>query len=380
MNKQTGLYIHIPYCQNRCVYCDFYKEKGEAIENDYVDFLLKEAQFYKEEKKIEVDTLYFGGGTPSLLTVNQFEKLLTKLSETFAFSQNCEITIETNPENIDQIKFNDFKNLGLNRLSIGIQNLDDKILELLSRKVSSKEILKNLEIISKIGFEHLSFDLIVGAPFSKKERLIEDLKTLVKFPFCHASLYMLEIHEETKLYEMVKEGLPLLDDEEIIDHFRSAAEFLLENNFNHYEISNFSKNGCECKHNLKYWKREDYIGLGPSSHSYFRGFRTKNPDSIDLWKNYLSKGEFPAEEIIKEEGIEKIENQIIFGLRLKEGIELCIIEEYYKEVESDYSKLAKLFETGLLVADGSRVFLSEEGFLVSNEVIKFILSDYFKWK
>jgi len=380
MKKEAGLYIHIPFCQNRCSYCDFYKVESKAIEDSYIDFLFKEALYYKEENKIKIDSLYFGGGTPSLLTVDQLQKLLNGLKNIYDFTENCEVTLETNPENIEEKKFLEFKKLGVNRLSIGIQSLDDKILELLSRRVLSKEILQKLEIVSQIDFDHLSFDLIVGAPFSKSEKLIQDLKMLLKYPFCHMSLYMLEIHPQTGLYQMVKEGLPLLDEEEVIDHFRSAVEFLKENNFNHYEISNFSKKGYECRHNLKYWKRDDYIGLGPSSHSYFRGYRTRNPDSIDLWKEALSKGEFPAEEIIKEEEKEKIENIIIFGLRLKEGIELALLEEYFKERERDYLKIEKLCESGLLILDGSKVFLSEEGFLVSNEVISFILSDNFRWK
>jgi len=380
MSEPIGLYIHIPFCQNRCSYCDFYKEKSENVENEYIDFLIKEALFYKEDKRIEVDTIYFGGGTPSLLSPEQLNKLFEGLKEIFIFSENCEITLETNPENIEENKFKEFKIIGVNRFSIGIQSLHDEILSVLSRRISSKEILKKIETISKVGFDSLSFDIIIGAPFSDSEKTVVDLQTLVSFPFCHASLYILEIHKKTKLYEMIKNGLALLGEEETAEIFKTAAEFLKKSGFEHYEISNFCKKGCECRHNLKYWRGEDYIGIGPSSHSFFRGFRTKNPDSIGLWKNSLSKGDFPAEEIFKEEEAEKLENKIIFGLRLKEGVEISILEEYCSERGGDFSRIEKLFEGGFLKKEGSRISISEDGFLVSNEVITFILSDKYKWK
>lgn len=380
MNEKVGLYIHIPYCQNICSYCDFYKEKRENVADEYIDYLIKEALFYKEDKKIEIDTVYFGGGTPSLLSSDQMKKFFEELKKVFSFSENCEITMETNPENIEERKLQEFRNLGINRLSIGVQSLQNEVLRVLSRKISSEEILGKIEIVSKIFPDSLSFDLIIGAPFYDSIRTIMDIQTLISYPFCHASLYILEIHKKTRLYEMVKNGLSLVSEEETAKIFKTCAEFLKKNGFEHYEISNFCKKGCECRHNLKYWRGEDYIGIGPSSHSFFRGYRTKNPDSINLWKDALSKGDFPAEEIFKEEETEKLENKIIFGLRLKEGVEISVLEEYFRERGGEFSKIERLFESGYLKNEGSRISLSEEGFLVSTEVITFILSDNYKWK
>lgn len=380
MSEKIGLYIHIPFCQNRCSYCDFYKEQSQNVEDEYIDFLIREALFYKEENKIEIDTIYFGGGTPSLLSPEQLSKLFEGLQEIFFFSENCEITLETNPENIEKKKFEEFKNIGVNRVSIGVQTLDDEILSLLSRKIQREEILKKIETIFKIGFNCLSFDIIIGAPLSDSEKTVRDIQTLLYFPFCHASLYILEIHKKTKLYEMAKSGLAILSEEEVADLFKTGGEFLKKNGFEHYEISNFCRKGCECRHNLKYWRGDEYVGLGPSSHSFFRGFRARNPSSIFLWKDALLRGDFPAEEIYKEENKEKLENKIIFGLRLKEGVEISLLDEYCSEGEGDFSKIEKLFEGGFLKKEGSRIFMSEEGFLVSNEVIAFILSDKYRWK
>lgn len=380
MNTTTGLYIHIPYCANECSYCDFFKEKSHFIKSFYVDTLLKDALFYKDDEKIVIDTLYFGGGTPSLLTVDQLKKIVEGLKEIFELSPECEISLETNPENIEKEKFNDFKNLGINRISIGVQSLDDEILTILSRKVDSRQILKSLEIISEIGFEHLSFDLIIGAPFSNKEKIVKDLEILLKFPFCHSSLYFLELHTNTKLYKMVKNGIELPDEEEVAQSYEEAVEMLKLYGFEHYEISNFSKKGCQCKHNLKYWKRENYIGLGPSAHSFFRGFRVKNYNSIDLWVKLISSGELPAEEVYKESNLEMNENKIIFGLRLAEGVDLNLLKEYCSEREDVFSRVEKLIETKMLKEEGNRICLTERGFIVSNEVITFLLPSTYRWR
>lgn len=380
MNTNTGLYIHIPYCANECSYCDFFKEKNNCVESLYVDTLLKDALFYKEDEKIVVDTLYFGGGTPSLLTVEQLKKIVEGLKEIFEFSEECEITIETNPENIEKQKFIEFKKVGVNRISIGVQSLDDEILTILSRKVDSRQILKSLEIISEIGFEHLSFDLVIGAPHSDKDKVVKDLKTLLKLSFCHASLYLLELHWNTKLYKMVENGTNLPDEEEVAQSYEKAVEFLKLKGFEHYEISNFSKKGCQCKHNIKYWRRENYIGLGPSAHSFFRGFRVRNYNSIDLWEKLVSRGELPAEEVYRENHLEMKENKIIFGLRLAEGVDLSLVKEYCLESGNSFSKFEKLLETNMLKKEGNRICLTENGFLVSNEVIAFLLPVSYRCK
>lgn len=373
--KKTGLYIHIPFCENKCSYCNFYKEKASTIDDEFIDLLIKEALFYKEEEKIKVDTIYFGGGSPILLSPYQLEKIIFALKSIFELENDLEFTMEMNPETINEIKLSQFFDLGINRVSLGIQSLNNETLKILGRGTDEIQILKSLETIFKTKIKNVSFDLIIGAPFYELKKVLRDLKILLNYPFTHSSLYILEIHKGSPLYELVKSGLKLFDDDEISEIYLNASLFLKENEFIHYEISNFAKKGFFSRHNLKYWKQEEYIGLGPSSSSYFRGYRINNPKSLNDWSNSLRKGEYPAKTIRKEEEIEFLENKIIFGLRLKEGIEKDIFLRYFSYQSQGYEKIEKLINTGYLEECGENLFLTEIGFLLCNEVLSFILSD-----
>ncbi len=375
MAEGCGLYIHIPFCKTPCGYCDFYKVKGERIDDEFVNLLLREASLYREDEKIKVVTLYFGGGTPSLLSPFQLEKIFSGLNEIFDFSDDLESTLEANPETLSSEKLDDFKRIGINRLSIGIQSLDDEVLKTLQRDVQRKEILEKLQIIFNSEFKNISFDLIIGSPNSSIKSVLKDLSLLTNFPFVHASLYILDIHRGTRLFEEIKNGLKPTDDDEIAEIYENCSTFLEEKNFIHYEISNFARRGFECKHNLKYWKEEEYIGIGPSSHSFFRNYRTKNPSSLKKWKNELEKGNFPFEEVSKESDKKREENKIIFGLRLKEGIDSDFLRRYLEESERDFdSLLSKLTEGALVNVEDKRVSLTLKGYLLSNEIITFLLS------
>jgi oxygen-independent coproporphyrinogen-3 oxidase len=378
LTEKSGLYIHVPFCFSQCSYCDFYKKKAERVEDGYVGLVLKEASLYKEEEKIPLDTLYFGGGTPSLLEPPQLGRLSEGLGEVFEIGEGSEITIEANPETLTKEKLEGYRALGINRLSLGVQSLRDEVLAALSRNVGSEGVLGKLEIISGIGFDSLSCDLILGAPGSSSRDVQEDLGTLLRFPFDHVSLYMLDLHRGTRLYEQVKGGLSLPGEEEVMESYRGAAEFLKQAGFIHYEISNFAKKGKESRHNLKYWKREWTVALGPSAHGYFRGTRTKNPASLDEWSEKLERGEFPYEESFEETPEEKLENEIIFGLRLGEGVDRGSLDRYLGAAGRETEKaLAPLLAQGYAREDGGRLKLTFDGFCLSNEVISFILSDSF---
>jgi oxygen-independent coproporphyrinogen III oxidase len=380
MNEKSGLYIHVPYCFSPCGYCDFYKIKGARVEEDYIDSLIKEARLYEEDARLALDSIYFGGGTPSLLEPCQLERILAGLDSVFDLSGKPELTIETNPETITAEKLGGYKKLGVNRLSIGVQSLSDKTLTLLSRNVRPGEILSGLKIAEACVFEHLSCDLIIGAPGSKVRDVREDLETLLEFPVDHFSLYMLELHKGTRLYECVGKGMALPGEEEVMESYEVAAEFLGSRNFGHYEISNFARKGCESRHNLKYWKGEDTLALGPSAHGYFRGMRTRNPGSMEEWMSKLDKNEFPHEEAFKETKKEKLENAIIFGLRLREGVEFGLLSGYLEESEAETGKrIAPILKHGYGEIVGERFRLTLQGFCLSNEIIAFLLSGNYRW-
>lgn len=381
MTEKSGLYIHVPFCFNPCGYCDFYKTKAERVEDGYVGLVLKEASLYKEEEKIPLDTLYLGGGTPSLLEPTQLGRLFEGLGEVFDIEEGSEITIEANPETLTKEKLEGYRRLGVNRLSLGVQSLRNEVLAALSRNVGSEWILGILEIISGIGFDSLSCDLILGAPRSSSRDVKEDLGTLLRFPLDHVSLYMLDLHKGTKLYEQVKGGISLPGEEEVMESYRGAAEFLKQAGFIHYEISNFAKKGKESRHNLKYWKRQTTIALGPSAHAYFRGMRTRNPASLEEWSARLSRNQFPCEESFKETAEEKLENEIIFGLRLIEGVKVETLRAYFEKCRRDLDKiLSPLVVHGYGILENGRFRLTPNGFCLSNEVISFILSDSFGHK
>jgi oxygen-independent coproporphyrinogen III oxidase len=380
MNEKTGLYIHIPYCFSPCGYCDFYKTRGENVEEDYIDSLIREAELYKEEKRFVLDSIYFGGGTPSLLEPFQLERILAGLNGVFDLSENPEFTIESNPETITADKLRGYKKLGVNRLSIGIQSLSDKTLSLLSRNVKAGEILAKLKIIGDCAFDHLSCDMIIGAPGSSVHDVAEDLERLLEFPFDHVSLYMLELHKGMKLYNEVGKGLALPSEEEVMESYELAAEFLGSKDLIHYEISNFAKMGCESRHNLRYWKGQWTLALGPSAHGYFRDTRMKNPRSMEEWKSKLGKSEFPYEEAFKETKKEKLENAIIFGLRLREGVEFGLLSEYLEESEAETEKrISPILKHGYGEIVEDRFRLTLQGFCLSNEIIAFLLPGSFRW-
>ncbi len=378
LTEKTGLYIHVPFCFSPCGYCDFYKTKAERVDDGFIRLLLKEASLYKEEEKIPLDTLYFGGGTPSLLEPAQLARIFEGLGEVFEAGDGAEITIEANPETLTKEKLDGYRSSGVNRLSLGVQSLREETLALLSRNVRAAEIFEKLKLLPDGGFDSLSCDLILGAPGSSAADVKEDLERLLSYPFDHVSLYMLDIHKGTKLYEQVKGGLSLPGEEEMMESYRGAAEFLKQQGFIHYEISNFARKGKESRHNLKYWKRRATIALGPSAHGYFRGTRTRNPASLEEWSARLERNEFPYEESFKETPGEKLENEIIFGLRLSEGIAFGTLESYLAESGRDAEKvLTPLIAHGYGTMENNSFKLTLDGFCLSNEIISFILSDSF---
>lgn len=385
MKEDIGIYIHIPFCNRKCYYCNFtsFENKEEKIEK-YIDALcfeiLKNAEILSQ---YNIKTVYFGGGTPSYIDAKYIEKIMNTLklfskSDTGIDIENkefCEVTIEVNPNSVNFEKIVAYKKCGINRVSIGMQSTHDKVLKNIGRLHNFSDVKNTLCDIKKAGFNNVSVDVIYPLPNLNLEMFKETLETINSFKneynVKHVSIYNLEIHENTKLNFLLKEkflSLPDEDEEYMMKEMLNTK--LTEYGFNKYEISNFSLKGYESKHNLMYWKQEKYLGFGVGASSFFYGCRYKNIDNID---KYID-GIFNDKNIIVEkEELDKLElmkEYIILNLRLIDGIS---IKEFSKRFDKDIFELFKvefdfLIANNLITYNNNRLYLSKRGQEVANLV------------
>lgn len=367
--KNTGLYIHVPFCAVKCPYCDFYSVSySRKSENLYTDAVIRNLEKYSylcSDRKI--DTIYFGGGTPSLLSAQSIRKILFSTFKLFNVENSAEITMEANPDTLTAAKLHEFYSLGINRLSVGIQSLDDNELLRLGRKHSSAKAQKAVNTAYDAGFSNISCDIMLGICGQTPESLENSLEKLVKLPVKHISAYMLKIEPDTPFASSreIIENLP--DDDQFADIYLDTVKFLENHGFRQYEISNFSESGFESRHNLKYWLCEEYIGIAPSAHSFFSGKRYYVPSDI---KKFIDD-EFQTE-IINEENPADFEEKAMLRLRLKNGLPFDICGE---KKDSIIKKAAFLKKEGLADFSSNAVFLTPEGFLVSNQIIEYLIMD-----
>ena len=352
----VGLYIHIPFCKRKCFYCDFisFAETEQNI-NLYIEALLKEASFYKNEK---LSTVYIGGGTPSVLTAEQLKYLITNIKKIFNISQLEEFSIELNPESVDEEKLNLLFELKVSRLSFGLQSVYDKYLKKLGRLHNFNKFLEAYNNARKIGFKNINIDLMYGIEEQSIFDWTETLKKVIKLNPEHVSLYPLTIEENTVFHKQNK----TVDIDNQRQMYEIACSVLNKNNFVHYEISNWAKDNKISKHNCLYWKNKEYIGLGVSACSYYKRFRTKN--AIDL-KSYAEKINENKNCFIEQEYIDDIlykKEIVMLGLRLVEGVALKYFDNK-KEIVDKYLK------ENLLQIKNNKISLTEKSFFVSNPII-----------
>ncbi len=375
--RRLGLYIHIPFCRTKCLYCDFcsFVSRDENERERYVKSLLNEIESRKTEEYI-VDTVYFGGGTPSLLSSEQIGRILSSVKEHFILDDCAEITLECNPMthlNDGEEYFSALRLLGVNRLSLGIQSAVDSELKLIGRRHSFEEAQKTFFDARRSGFENISIDLMFGIPSQTLESLDYSLNQFTLLGAEHISIYSLQLEEGTPLYKM-REKYDFADDDTVADMYMAINSFMGERGYSHYEISNYAKEGKESRHNSKYWLLDEYLGLGLAAHSDFSGKRRENV--CDL-KKYLA-GDYLS--IESEMGISEREVEfIMLGLRMSKGISkqeffarfgLDFDEKYGKKIQ----ELAQFFKKS---DDQDRVCLNESGFAVSNSILAQILDfDY----
>jgi len=359
----TGLYIHVPFCRSKCLYCDFYSVRpDDGVAELYIQAVLKAAEPYRDEK---IDTVYFGGGNPLLLGAGNLCRLADGLNGIFALEQNSEITLEANPEDVTPEAAKTLFDGGFNRISIGVQSLDDEVLKKLGRRHDAKQAITAIEAVFAAGFRHISADLMLSLPDASPEKDKETAKELCGLPLDHISAYMLKVEQGTPFAGM---NLNLPDEDSAADSYLAVCEILKENGFAQYEISNFAKPGGKSRHNLKYWTLEPYIGLGPAAHSFYGGKRFYYPRDL---AGFLQS---PQKTVSDGEG-GNAEEKIAMALRLSEGIAMDELKRLLGE--NGYQNLEKPLrdwvKNGLATETGGRFALTSKGFLVSNSIISRIL-------
>ncbi len=356
-----GLYLHIPFCKSKCPYCDFYSMRGDESDRDmYTISLIESMENWSDRLGRKADTLYFGGGTPSILGGENIAMLTRRAKKLFGVVG--EITVECNPSAVEEDFFETVADAGVNRISLGVQSIIESERKKLGRFSDKKLIEKRIKQCTAAGIKNISLDVMLGVQDQTMGSLNETLDFCIASGATHISAYMLKIEEGTPYYKK-KDSLNLPDDDVVADMYLAMSERLRANGFEHYEISNFAHNGCEGKHNLKYWNCEEYLGLGPSAHSFIDGKRFYYPRDIDFFKN-------GGEPIPDGNGGDE-EEYIMLRLRLKDGI---IIEKFEKKFNKTFppeiiKKAEKFIENGLMKYNEKSMALTEKGFLLSNSII-----------
>ncbi|PKN38136.1 MAG: coproporphyrinogen III oxidase [Deltaproteobacteria bacterium HGW-Deltaproteobacteria-2] len=322
-SEQAGLYIHIPFCLSKCGYCSFYSIKSVKLIPEYIAALKKEIKYYRNVFS-SFDTIYIGGGTPSLLTPKQFIEIFTSINKYFNIDINAEITLETNPGDISFNYLNKMKNLGINRLNIGVQSFDDKVLQLLGRRHSAKEAISAIEAAREAGFDNLGIDLIYGIHGVSIKSWENTLQKAVSFKPEHISCYQLSLDDRTPLYNKYSsEGWKLPDENTELKLFLTTAEELNNAGYIHYEVSNFARlDKFKSRHNQKYWQHVPYLGLGPAAHSFLNNNRWWNKAAVKTYLKKISQDKMPVENT-ETLSAEQLQLETLFlGLRTKAGIDL----------------------------------------------------------
>lgn len=375
MKKNIGLYLHIPFCISKCRYCDFLSKANQtSYFEPYVQALVKEIQAYGELLiSYEVDSVFIGGGTPTILPIPLLEKILFELHRNFTIIPTAEITIEANPGTLSKIQLQRLNEISVNRLSIGLQAYQDSLLQKLGRGHRLEQFLENYAAARAVGFNNISIDLMFGLPEQKLEHWEETLSQIITLNPEHLSCYSLIIEEGTPFHILWgKNQLQLPTEDETLYMYRKCISMLTQAGYEHYEISNFAKRQKESKHNLKYWTGQEYIGLGVGAHSFFEQQRYNNIENI---KQYIEKSHHLQKIQINHQMItlkESYEETMFLGLRLIDGVSMDVFyERFQKKIEDVYGiVLNKMVDQELLKIEQNKVKLTSKGLEVGNLVFE----------
>lgn len=374
--NNLGIYIHIPFCVRKCGYCDFYSLEGcDSKKDQYADALYDYLECYAmQAANKDVDSVYFGGGTPTCLDPSVLAKLIKAVKRDFRVTKNCEITMEANPGTVSCSDLRKLVSAGLTRLSVGAQSIHDKELTGLTRIYNSNQLFDALDAAQKARVPEISVDIMYGIPHQTVRSLIETIDRLCSYKNVnHVSLYGLMIEEGTNFYKY-RDILPLPDEDTERKMYFEAAEHLEFLGYKQYEISNFAKAGHECRHNIKYWNCEEYLGIGPGAHSYFAGKRFSYKKDIDLFMG-LRANEDPIDECMEIMQKDRIGEYVMLKFRMNDGIDA---EVFFRKFGVDFDKmyfnrLSPYIYRGLVVHDGNSYKFTREGMYVSNHILSDII-------
>jgi oxygen-independent coproporphyrinogen III oxidase len=367
----SGIYIHIPFCKQACHYCNFHFTTSLRRKNELIAALLDEMdlqQSYLDNEKVE--TIYFGGGTPSLLNFGNLEKILEALNRKFSIDTDAEITLEANPDDINTQKLQAWKQAGINRLSIGIQSFFEEDLQWMNRAHNARQARQCIELAQQEGFHNITIDLIYGTPSLSNEKWKTNVDTAIALNIPHLSCYALTVEEKTPLYKLIiKHKKEDINKDVQADQFLLLMDWLEKEGFEHYEISNFAKPGFRSRHNSSYWQGKKYLGLGPSAHSFDGISRQWNIANNHTYIDSLQKGILAFEKEILTP-VQQLNEYIMTALRTSEGVSLKIIEQKGgKEIFKFFkNESRKYIETGKLSEESNVLKLTREGKLLADGI------------
>lgn len=371
-----GAYIHIPFCEHICYYCDFNKVfiQNQPVDK-YLDALEKEIAQSSGTKGME--TIFIGGGTPTALDADQFERMLSIVQKHLLGKTTIEYSIEANPENLDKAKLRLMKQYGVTRLSIGVQSFQDNLLKEIGRPHTKDDVVEVIQQARELGFTDISIDLMFGLPNQTEKMLKQSIDAALKLDPEHISIYSLQIEPKTIFFNRMKKGKLKLPSQDIeAEMFELIISTLERNDFTHYEISNFTKKGHESRHNLLYWSNEEYYGFGAGAHGYVNDERVVNAGPL---KSYITQVEEKGHAQIAAHPVtsnERIEEEMFLGLRKLSGVDKqAFFEKYHKTMDELYGpEIAELKEQGLLYEDDRKISLTKNGVFLGNEVFeKFLI-------
>ena len=367
----AGIYIHIPFCKQACHYCNFHFSTSLKLQNDFLDALLKEIELRKDYIEGEkVDTIYFGGGTPSLLTVEQLSRIMQKLHSSFDVMATAEVTFESNPDDIDAERLQSWKKQGINRLSIGIQSFFKEDLLWMNRAHDEVQAMECIRLAQHEDYHNMSIDLIYGTPMLTDERWMQNMQTAVSFNIPHLSCYALTLEPGTALDAMTrkKKVLPM-NPEDQARQFLLMTGFLGANGYEHYEISNFALPGMRSRHNSSYWSGAKYLGLGPSAHSFNGTSRQWNVSNNSLYIQSLASNKIPYEDEVLSE-TQRFNEYIMTSLRTIEGTDITLAKQKFGNASAEdlVKHSTKFIERGWMENVNDRLVLTIEGKLFADGI------------
>ena len=375
--KTTACYIHIPFCDHKCIYCDFYSVITSDTITSFLKSLKEEINYYgsKYSSNRIISSIFFGGGTPSLMEPGYLHEIISAVKDNFDLQEDSEITMETNPGTVDIKKLAAFRETGINRISIGIQSFNDDELKFLTRIHDSETAARTIKEAVDAGYENVSIDLIFNLPKQTKEKWLFNLKTACALPVNHISAYSLIVENGTILNKMIIDGKVIMQDDDYdADLYETTIEYLEVKGFLQYEVSNFAKPGFECLHNNSYWRYKDYLGFGTSAHSFIDGKRWWNYSSVNRYISELAKnGNASAnhEQLTHDE----IHGEYVMLALRSSGIEL---KSYKKRFGSDWLKknnsyFEELLKKDLILYDNEIIKFTRKGYTLCDEIIKNVL-------